>query len=325
MEFMHAAGRRNPVKDHMPQSGMVPVQQGYLPTIEGNDFGRGTLGHGRLELSLADVKPAAAPFTPFRGQQRSDARVPFGAGRYSDAGRDSCRDSERSFGGYSMALATQAPESRRSMLSTPPASQRASRDSTPRVAPGRSSRGGTPPPSQRRSASYSTTSHDVGLNVAAPSGLRTHFAADQASAAQPTSDGFKRAVGGVVPGYGGFVPNATTHYGTSHLGGVATSAASPLAQVGHGDHVTRMDERRAAEVAGHVASHVAAASIPGYKGHVPGQDTGEFGSSTWKGMPQYGYGSSPISSNAHTGRRANERSPYVGEAPRMANLERWAA
>ena len=35
------------------------------------------------------------------------------------------------------------------------------------------------------------------------------------------SDGFRNTVGGVLVGYTGFVPNARTHYGSSHVGGLS--------------------------------------------------------------------------------------------------------
>lgn len=330
---MQPAGRRAPVSHHMSLgAGMVPEAMGYSPALPDGDFGRGWQGHGKLELPLSEVVPQQAPqFTPFRGQHRPGARSSFGGANSSNA-----FDSQRSFGGYSIANATQAPESTRSYVSawstTPPASQRrASHEPTPRSAPGRASPvpaggygpNGTPPVSQRRVGSYSTTSRGIGAEVGGYCG--SHF--DSQALPQPTTDRFKHAVGGVVPGYGGHVPNAPTHCGNSHVGGVMhgrvnSQPPSQREQRGHGEGATRMGQRTAAEVAGGVATHVAAASIPGYKGHVPGSEVGAFGQSNWSGVQQYGFGASPVSSNAHHARSR----PFAGESPtRMANLEDfWA-
>ncbi len=317
------AGRRAAVSHHMEIGAMVPEAMGFSPSLPGGDFGRGWHGHGRLELPLADVIPQPAPFTPHRGQQRPGTRASFGGG----SGGGNAFDSQRSYGGYSVANATQAPESQRSYLSlhSPATSQRrGSRETTPRTEPGRASPvqaqpGGTPPPSQRRLGSYSTSSRDIGSAVGAPPGLRSHY--DSQALPQPTTEGFKAAVGGVVPGYGGHVPHAPTHCGTSHVGGVA---ASSFEQRGHGERATRMAQQPAAEVAGNIASHVAAASIPGYQGHLPGSDLGAFGASNWRGVPSYGASTSPISSNAHHATMAapsRGRPPFAGEPQRMANLD----
>lgn len=257
------AGRRAPVSHHMPLSGMVP--DCGLPN---GDFGRGWQGHGKLELPLAEVQAQSAPcFTPFRGQQRFGSNNAF--------------DSHRTYGGRSLANATQAPESMRSMLTSPPASQRWSRETTPRMAavpgralPARAVAGGT----------YSSTLRDVDSVVNTPPGLRSHY--DVQSLAQPTTDRFKQAVGGVVP-------VAQTHCGNSHVGNAAPSQRE---QRGHGEQVVRMAQQAAVEVAGDAATHVAAASIPGHKGHL---DVGAFGTSHWRGVQQCGFVSSPVSSNAH--------------------------
>ena len=315
------AGRRAPVSHHMPLSGMVPEAMGYSPSLPDGDYGRGWVHqHGRLELPLADVAPQPSMATPFRGQSRPGTRGQFGYGNQT-------AESQRSYGGYSLANATQAPESQRSYLSldsrgaTPVGSQR----TTPRSAPGgrASSRGATPPPSQRRIGSYSTSSREVGLHVDAPPGLRSHW--DPQALPHATTDQYKSTVGGVVPGYGGHVPHAQNHCGYSHVGAVAqgpinSRPPTQREQSGHGEHATRMSSRQASEVAGRVATHVAAASIPGYKGHVPGAETGAFGTSNWNGVDKYGFYASPVSSNAHR----DGREPYAGERPRMANLDHYA-
>lgn len=299
------AGRRPPVSHHFEIGSMVPEAMGFLPSLPEVDFGRGWQGHGRLELPLADVVPQAQAFN-FRGQQRPGTRPAFG-------NPFEVSPSQRSVA--SSTYATQAPESQRTHLSV--STQRASRETTPRSDPGRASPaqaqfGGTPPLSQRPRGSYSTTSRDVGAAVDQPPGLRSHY--DNQALPQPTSDGFKSAVGGVVPGYGGHVPNAPTHCGTSHVGGVS---AAHFEQRGHGERVTRMAQQSPSEVAGSIATHVAASSIPGYKGHLPGRDVGAFGSSDWRGVPMYGASTSPISSNEHF---AKHRPFYAGSPARMADL-----
>jgi hypothetical protein len=102
------------------------------------------------------------------------------------------------------------------------------------------------------------------------------------------TDAFLSQVGGVLPGYTGHVPRAADHCGASHIGAAPADPAQgmrrpmPHAQHGHGEHVTRMDKRHAHEVAGPAATHVGHSSVPGYRGHCPGAETGAFGVSTWR-------------------------------------------
>ena len=70
---------------------------------------------------------------------------------------------------------------------------------------------------------------------------------------------FRDTVGGVMPGYAGFVPNATEKHGTSHYGKLHPNMKEPvpLAQAGHADqYVTK-------ECAVNISS------MPGYQGHIP--------------------------------------------------------
>jgi len=205
----------------------------------------------------------------------------------------------------------------------------------------------TPPSSYRSNTacrpitgSYSTSSGDIGLEVSHAAELRAHE-----SRPQTATDPFRRAVGGVLPGYSGHVPNAQTHFGRSHVGGVVTSAAvnglpaHQRHQRDHGEHATRMEQEPSSEIAGRAATRVAAGSIVGYAGHLPGHDLGAFGTShwnrdDWKAPPTpHGWrgGPSPPTSHRHlkgqqTGSGSRQRVPagFRSPPPRMANLDLYA-
>ena len=256
------AGRRPPVSHHMDLGSMVPEAMGFSPSLPDREFHRGWSRAPRLELAIPSQRAAPGMYTPPPYAARPHApHVADGPTSQTTTSRATTAGSYRTY------------------LSTPPQSQRGSRASTP----GRA----TPPPSSRRLGSYSTTSRDVGLGAPAPSGLRSHW--DSQALPFDTADSYKREVGGVLPGYAGHVPNAHRHCGNSHVGGVATSPSvntrppSQRAQLGHGATVTRMDRRAASEIAGPQAEHVASTSIVGYQGHLPGAETGAFGTSNWKG------------------------------------------
>jgi hypothetical protein len=94
------------------------------------------------------------------------------------------------------------------------------------------------------------------------------------------SDEFKGAVGGVLCGYTGFVPNARTHCGSSHVGGLADAGhRGRYAQRGHQGHVERLQGDRELNV----SARTERASVPlvGYQGHVP-KAMESFGTSHWR-------------------------------------------
>ena len=70
---------------------------------------------------------------------------------------------------------------------------------------------------------------------------------------------FRDSVGGVVPGYTGFVPFAVDKHGTSHYGKTHPTPVNqiPLAQTGHEDQKATKE------------CNVAFATMPGYQGHIP--------------------------------------------------------
>ena len=97
------------------------------------------------------------------------------------------------------------------------------------------------------------------------------------------SDAFRDTVGGVLCGYTGFVPNARTHYGSAHVGGLSqVGSRGRLAQRGHSGRVERLQGDKGLEVGRRTES--ASAPVPGYQGHVP-QAQDAFGTSHWRGVP----------------------------------------
>jgi len=112
---------------------------------------------------------------------------------------------------------------------------------------------------------YRPKSHDV-FNVTAYGGIPQDFVEgahersfDYRRVPAPVPADYREVVGGVLPGYGGFVPNAVEMHGTSHYGKTHPSPSNkvPLAQVGHADQYVTKE------------CNVAFGTMPGYQGHVP--------------------------------------------------------
>ena len=94
-----------------------------------------------------------------------------------------------------------------------------------------------------------------------------------------SSEPFREAVGGVLAGYTGFVPNAKTHYGSSHVGSLSTSGArGHAAQAGHG-------ARPAKELDLSARTQRSAAPVVGYQGHLP-RAIDSYGTSYWRSKSQ---------------------------------------
>ena len=96
-----------------------------------------------------------------------------------------------------------------------------------------------------------------------------------------STDRFRDAVGGVVAGYTGFVPNARTHFGSSHVGGVSdVGRRGHFAQKGHAAQHERMQGDKELDV----SARTLRSSSPavGYQGHLP-RAMDAFGISYWKG------------------------------------------
>jgi len=95
----------------------------------------------------------------------------------------------------------------------------------------------------------------------------------------PNAD-FREAVGGVLAGYTGFVPGARTHYGTSHVGGLAVvGPRGHVAQRGHSAEVERMHADKELDLSTRPLR--AAAPVVGYQGHLP-KAIDSFGTSCWR-------------------------------------------
>jgi hypothetical protein len=90
---------------------------------------------------------------------------------------------------------------------------------------------------------------------------------------------FLSTVGGVLTGYSGFVPNARTHCGSAHVGGLALSARGRSAQRGHSGRVERLHGDRELDVSSRTER--AAKPMVGYQGHVP-KAMDSFGTSHWR-------------------------------------------
>ena len=112
---------------------------------------------------------------------------------------------------------------------------------------------------------YRPASKDV-FNVSAyggiPNDMQTGMherAYDWKRVPAPEPPDFLEAVGGVVPGYTGHVPNAIDKHGSSHYGNMRPSPTRsvPLAQAGHLEQ--EVDK----------SCEVAFATMPGYQGHIP--------------------------------------------------------
>ena len=98
-----------------------------------------------------------------------------------------------------------------------------------------------------------------------------------------STDRFRDSVGGVLVGYTGFVPNARTHFGSSHVGGLSNvGRRGHVAQRGHSAHVERMQADKGLSL----SARTLRTSTPavGYQGHVP-RAMDAFGMSHWKGQP----------------------------------------
>ena len=118
---------------------------------------------------------------------------------------------------------------------------------------------------------YRPKAHDV-FNVTAFGGVPEKFADgahertfEWARKPEEAPASFRDTVGGVLPGYKGFVPGAIEKHGTSHYG--KTRGDIPLAQNGHAEQYTTKE------------SNVAFYCMPGYEGHVP-QSRDAYGQST---------------------------------------------
>ena len=94
------------------------------------------------------------------------------------------------------------------------------------------------------------------------------------------TDAFRDAVGGVLAGYTGHVPNARTHYGSSHVGGLAhVGARGHGAQRGHNGSKERLQADRELSLSARTLR--TAAPVVGYQGHCPRADEA-FGTSHWR-------------------------------------------
>ena len=141
----------------------------------------------------------------------------------------------------------------------------------------------------------------------------------------------------------GHIPKAVNHFGTSHTGGVNSMASalhnrSPWQrhQQGHGARATRMEAQSASELAGRAASQVAMATIPGYAGHLPGDNLGAFGTSNWRRSAAASTRHAPagqpvpreqvhnviehVTPRTVWARKREERQREPTSVPRMANL-----
>jgi len=130
---------------------------------------------------------------------------------------------------------------------------------------------------------YRPKSHDV-FNVTAFGGIPTGMdegmherAYDWQRAPKPGPPSFRDSVGGILPGYTGFVPAAIDKHGTSHYGKTRPTKAMPqvpLAQAGHeeGPQNGTMRPWSSKETS------VAFGTMPGYQGHIP-QARDAFGTS----------------------------------------------
>jgi hypothetical protein len=83
-----------------------------------------------------------------------------------------------------------------------------------------------------------------------------------------STDRYREAVGGVLAGYSGFVPNARTHYGSAHTGGLSeVGARGHIAQRGHAGAVERNQADRELDLSSRTMR--TAAPVIGYQGHIP--------------------------------------------------------
>jgi len=95
------------------------------------------------------------------------------------------------------------------------------------------------------------------------------------------TDDFRDTVGGVVVGYTGFVPNARTHVGSAHVGGLSkVGSRGRVAQRGHGGHVERLQGDKGLDTSSRTERTVT--PMVGYQGHVP-TAMDSFGVSHWSG------------------------------------------
>lgn len=94
------------------------------------------------------------------------------------------------------------------------------------------------------------------------------------------TDSFRDRVGGVLVGYTGFVPNARTHCGGAHVGGLSqVGQRGRSAQRGHHGSVERLQGDR--ELSLSARTERACRAPPGYAGHVP-RAMGSFGMSHFR-------------------------------------------
>ena len=95
------------------------------------------------------------------------------------------------------------------------------------------------------------------------------------------TDDFRNTVGGVLVGYTGFVPNARTHCGSMHVGGLSqVGARGRVAQRGHNGPVERLQGDKGLDLA--ARTERASAPLVGYAGHMP-KAMDSFGMSHFKG------------------------------------------
>lgn len=143
---------------------------------------------------------------------------------------------------------------------------------------------------------------------------------------------FKHDVGGIKIGYMGFVPNASTHVGSSTLGATRTSAS--LAQRDHTARITTEKEKLRATTSDtsrfaiESASRLVRSSSVGYSGHVPGH-AASHSTSFWRKSSQSAAAASPRTHAAHEGQytqgwrprsaRANARSINLTHTRNITN------
>ena len=113
-----------------------------------------------------------------------------------------------------------------------------------------------------------------------------------------STDQFRDAVGGVLCGYTGFVPNSRTHQGSAHLGGLArVGHRGHQAQRGHQGVTERMQADRALDLASRTLR--TASPVVGYQGHLP-KALDAFGTSFWRcARPMHANTGSACTSHSH--------------------------
>jgi len=94
------------------------------------------------------------------------------------------------------------------------------------------------------------------------------------------NENFREAVGGVLSSYGGFVPHAQSHFGSSHVGGLSNAGVrGHVAQRDHHPAVERRHADKELDLRGR--TRLSAAPVVGYQGHLP-KAIDAFGTSYWR-------------------------------------------